>query len=160
MLVYRIGYRRYAATPLDGMGSFLYGGRWSSAGTRMAYTSSTITLAMLEFRIHINFEDFDIDAPPELVYVAADVPESDILTLQAIGQSLPKNWDAVPAPASNALIGDGWVISKQSLALRVPSVHVPPSTPEENVLLNPAHQSFSKMSFSIAPFAYDRRLYR
>lgn len=55
--VYRVGYRIYAKNPLSGEGSFLYGGRWSSSGTRMAHTSTTLTLAMAEFLEHVRVED-------------------------------------------------------------------------------------------------------
>lgn len=116
MRVYRIAYRRYASTPLDGEGSFLYGGRWASAGTRMAYTSSTVTLAMLEFLSQVDIDDFDPSQSPELAYIAADIPDSAVLTLPEIGVALPKNWDDIPAPAIDAAIGDAWAGAARSLA--------------------------------------------
>ena len=158
MDVYRIGYRMYAKNPLDGEGSFLYGGRWSSPGTRMAYTSTTLTLAMAEFLAHVNIDDFDPDTPPALVYVRATVPEAATLTIEQIGATLPKGWDDVPAPAVDAELGDAWVRHITSLALLVPSVHVPIETPERNVLVNPLHEEFAKVVWSVSEFAYDRRL--
>jgi len=74
MDLYRIGYRAYAANPLDGEGSFLFGGRWSSAATRMAYTSTTISLAMAEFLAHVAIDDLDADSPPALVVPSVHVP--------------------------------------------------------------------------------------
>ena len=99
MDVYRIGYRMYAKDPLDGEGSFLYGGRWSSPGTRMAYTSTTLTLAMAEFLAHVNMDDLDPDTPPALVYVRAMLPDAAALTIEQIGMTLPDGWDNIPAPA-------------------------------------------------------------
>ncbi|HEX3549831.1 MAG TPA: hypothetical protein VHT53_05615, partial [Candidatus Elarobacter sp.] len=45
-----------------------------------------------------------------------------------------------------------------SLALVVPSVHVPIETPERNVLVNPLHRDFAKVTARVRGFAYDHRL--
>ncbi|MBV8370588.1 MAG: RES family NAD+ phosphorylase [Candidatus Eremiobacteraeota bacterium] len=158
MDVYRIGYRVFAKDPLDGEGSFLYGGRWSSPGTRMAYTSTTLTLAMAEFLAHVKVDDFDIDTPPALIYVRATFPDAGVLTIDQIGATLPVGWDEVPAPAVDAALGDAWTRSGKSLALLVPSVHVPIETPERNVLINPLHRDFKRVTISVREFVYDRRL--
>jgi RES domain-containing protein len=158
MDVYRIGYRLFAKDPLDGEGSFLYGGRWSSPGTRMAYTSTTLTLSMAEFLAHVKIDDFDDETPPALVYVRATLPDVAVLTIDQIGATLPAGWDEVPAPAVDAALGDAWIRGGQSLALIVPSVHVPIETPERNVLINPLHPDFTRVKISVRRFAYDRRL--
>lgn len=160
MEVYRIGYRAYAANPLDREGSFLYGGRWSSAGTRMAYTSTTLSLAMAEFLAHVNADDFDPDTPPALVYVTANIPDSSVCTLEQNGAELPSGWDSVPAPDADAAIGDAWIRSGASLALIVPSVHVPIATPERNLLIDPTHDHFNRIAWSVEGFAFDARLVR
>ncbi len=158
MDVYRIGYRMYAKNPLDGEGSFLYGGRWSSPGTRVAYTSTTLTLAMAEFLAHVNVDDFDPDTPPPLIYVRATMPKTAVRTLEQIRVTLPAGWDDIPAPAVDAVVGDAWIRSGKSLALLLPSVHVPIETPERNVLINPLHIDFTKVVSSVNEFTYDRRL--
>ncbi len=160
MDVYRIGYRLYAKDPLSGEGSFLYGGRWSSPGTRMAYTATTLTLAMAEFLAHVNIDDLDPDTPPALIYVRATIPEGAARTIGQIGSTLPTGWDDLPAPAVDGALGDAWIRSGKSLALLVPSVHVPMETPERNVLVNPLHAEFAKVVWSVSEFAYDRRLLR
>jgi RES domain-containing protein len=156
--VYRLGYRIYATSPLDGEGSFLYGGRWSSNGTRMAYTSMTLTLAMAEFLAHVRIEDFDAVTPPELIYVKATLPNGAVLSVAEFGSALPAGWDDVPAPAVDAVLGDDWIRSGRSLGLLVPSVHVPIETPERNVLINPMHPDFARISYEVHAFAYDKRL--
>ena len=158
MDVYRLGHRIYATSPLDGEGSFLYGGRWSSTGTRMAYTSTTLTLAMAEFLAHVRIEDFDAATPPDLIYVRATLPDRTVLTLDEAGLALPAGWGEVPAPAVDAVLGDDWIRSGRSLGLVVPSVHVPIETPERNVLINPMHPHFARISIELRPFAYDKRL--
>jgi RES domain-containing protein len=126
----------------------------------MAYTSTTLTLAMAEFLAHVNIDDFDPDTPPSLLYVRATVPEAAMLTIEQIGATLPEGWDHLPAPAADAELGDGWILAGQSLALLVPSVHVPMETPERNVLINTQHERFTKVVWSVSEFAYDRRLLR
>ena len=158
MDVYRIGYRRFAKSPLNGEGSFLFGGRWSSAGTRVAYTSTTLTLAMTEFLVHVSTEDFDPDDPPALVYVHATFRDRAVRTPDQLGIRLPRGWHEVPPPASLAVVGDTWVAYGASLALVVPSVQVPIETPERNVLINPAHRDFAKVTVRVRGFAYDHRL--
>jgi len=158
MDVYRIGYRRFSKNPLSGEGSFLFGGRWSSVGTRVAYTSTTLTLAMAEFLAHVSVEDVDVDDPPALVYVHATIPDRAARTPEQLGIRLPRRWRDVPAPASAASVGDTWVARGASLALIVPSVHVPIETPERNVLVNPAHRDFPNVHAIVRGFAYDHRL--
>jgi RES domain-containing protein len=160
MDVYRIGYRSYAASPLDGEGSFLFGGRWSSVGTRMAYTSTTLSLAMAEFLAHVNVDDLDADTPPSLFYLTASIPDASIRTLEQIGVELPSGWNHVPAPDADAIVGDEWIRVGASLALLVPSVHIPIATPERNVLVNPAHRHFHRVAWSAEDFMYDKRLVR
>ena len=48
--VYRIVKRKFASVAFSGAGARLYGGRWNSPGVSMVYTSSTIALALLEWR--------------------------------------------------------------------------------------------------------------
>ena len=160
MDVYRIGYRSYATNPLDGEGSFLFGGRWSSVGTRMAYTSTTFSLAVAEFLAHVNIDDLDPETPPSLFYLTASIPNASIRTLEQIGVELPSGWDLVPAPDTDAVVGDEWIHSGTSLALAVPSVHIPIATPERNVLINPAHRHFDRIVCKVEDFEYDKRLVR
>jgi RES domain-containing protein len=160
MVVYRIGYKVYATDPLNGEGPFLFGGRWSSVGTRMAYTSTTLSLAMAEFLAHVDATDFDPDTPPALVYLRATVPDRSVRTLADIGADLPDEWGQTPAPDHDATIGDEWIRSAASVALVVPSVHVPIATPERNVLINPRHADFSSVIAALDNFTFDRRLLR
>ena len=75
---WRIVKAKHAATAFDGEGARLFGGRWNSPGTRMIYTSATLSLAALESLVHLS--------PPVLFkYVAIPVEfdESLIETLPA-----------------------------------------------------------------------------
>ncbi len=122
----------------------------------MAYTSTTLTLAMAEFLAHVNIDDLDPDDPPALVYVEASIPGHAVRTIAQL--RLPRNWSAVPAPAGDAALGDAWVSSGTSVAIVVPSVHVPIETPERNVLINPLHRDFRSVTTAVRRFSYDERL--
>ncbi len=68
--MYRILRRAYAQKPLDGEGSYRFGGRWSSPGTRLAYAAERLSLAMIEYFVHIDPDD----PPRDLVLVTAEIP--------------------------------------------------------------------------------------
>jgi len=80
------------------------------------------------------------------------------LTADAVGIITADDWNDIPAPAVDAAIGDEWIGQARSLALIVPSVHIPLATPERNVLLHPLHPHFTKIHYTIDELTYDRRL--
>ncbi len=85
--VYRILRKRYARAPFDGEGAYRYGGRWSSPGIRIAYASGHLSLAMIEYFVHLDSDD----PPPDLVVAAADVPD-DVSRVSVRPASLPATW--------------------------------------------------------------------
>jgi RES domain-containing protein len=90
--LYRVLRRAYAGTSFDGEGSYPYGGRWSSAGTRLSYASEHQSLAMLEYFVHLDQDD----PPDDLVLAFAEFP--DDLPRESIKLAdLPANWRE-PAP--------------------------------------------------------------
>jgi RES domain-containing protein len=150
--VYRVLRRPYAGAPFDGEGSFRYGGRWSSPGTRVAYASEHESLAMLEYFVHLDADD----APPDLVLAVADVP--DDLKRETIGVSkLPSNWRDTPAPAELVHYGDDFVQRGSCGLLLVPSALAPS---ENNWLMNPQHPDFGKIILrENRPLNYDPRMF-
>lgn len=150
--VWRIAKRRYSKTAFSGSGARKYGGRWNSPGTSVVYTAETQSLAVLEILVHL-------EAPELLqryVLVAVEIDKSFVQELDR--SRLPRNWRAEPSPLRLKNIGDEWIASRTSVALRVPSALVPA---ESNVLLNPAHPDFQKLTIGkpIA-FSFDPRLSR
>ena len=151
--VYRILRRRYSKHPFSGEGAYQFGGRWSSPGTRLAYTSEHLSLAMIEYFVHIDPED----APKDLVLAAAEVPEEVSRRLVGPGQ-LPAGWRRTPPPASLATLGDSFVREGRSAILAVPSALAPD---EWNLLINPLHAEFKMIRFlPVRPLRYDQRLFR
>lgn len=138
---------------MDGAGAYRFGGRWSSAGVRLAYTAEHLSLAMIEYFVHIDAED----APRDLVMVAADIPAT-VSRIAISEKQLPANWRRSLAPPSLALIGDDFVSECRAAILIVPSVLAPA---ESNWLVNPRHPDFSKIR--VRPpekFRYDARFFR
>ncbi len=151
--VYRILRRPYAKKPLDGEGAYRFGGRWSSAGVRLAYTAEHLSLAMIEYFVHIDADD----APRDLVVATADIP-AGVSRIAISEKRLPANWRRIPAPPTLAAIGDGFVGDCRAAILVVPSALAPA---ESNWLVNPGHPDFSRIRVH-APetFRYDPRFFQ
>ena len=151
-LVYRVLRRAYARTPFDGEGAYRYGGRWSSPGVRLSYTSEHQSLAMLEYFVHLDKDD----PPTDLVLAVAEVPE-DVTRERVEPGELPKGWRNAAAPPELTRVGDEFVSAGKSCVLFVPSVLAPH---ENNCLLNPAHADFGRVVVrDLEPLNYDERMF-
>ena len=147
---WRIAKTRYANAAFDGEGARLYGGRWSSAGIRVAYASQSVALATLE--VLVGLEKISLLPSYSLVSVQFDESDMEVLALS----SLPANWRTYPAPPELQMLGDRWIADNRSLVLQVPSAII---ETEANYLLNPMHSSFASLTISDAlPFEFDPRL--
>src|SRR3954462_13745148 len=131
-IVWRLA-RSEFAEELDGEGARLFGGRWNSRGQRALYTSSHLSLSVLE--AYVNIPPELRDDLPELRAVQVSVPDDagiNHVSRQQVDELLAR---------PNALvacrdIGDRWVERNVELVLDVPSVLVPEET---NLVLNPLH---------------------
>ncbi len=152
-VVYRLLRSLYAANSFDGEGAYRYGGRWSSPGTRVAYTSEHQSLAMLEYFLHLDRDD----PPNDLVLAKATIPNG-LSRKQIARHELPPDWRSSPAPSDLAAIGDDFILQRRAAILIVPSAVAPT---ENNWLLNPAHPEFSQVEIQpLEKFQYDPRLFR
>lgn len=151
--VYRILRESYSKKPLDGEGAYRFGGRWSSPGIRLAYTAEHLSLAMVEYFVHIDADDL----PKDLVLVTAEIPDG-VSRTSISAKQLPANWRQSPAPAELAQIGDGFVREGSAAILIVPSALAPA---ESNWLINPQHPEFSRVRV-LPPesFRYDPRFFK
>jgi RES domain-containing protein len=140
-------YARAPAQAFDGEGAARADRRWNSKNTRIAYASTTISLAMLEFLAR--FEE-RTEAPTDLVLVGANIPDESVDDRM---QRVPSDWYAFPPPPTARAFGDRWVAEQRSLALIVPTVVLPrlPVVEERNVLINPLHSKFSGLKYD-GPF--------
>ena len=145
--------KTYARAPFDGEGAYRYGGRWSSPGTRLSYTSEHQSLAMLEYFVHLDVDD----SPGDLVLAVAEVPD-DLARERVETSSLPANWRESAAPPELAQLGDEFTQRAEKCLLLVPSVLAPN---ENNCLINPEHRDYKRIVVrELEPLSYDPRMFR
>lgn len=151
--MYRVLRRKYARSPFDGEGAYRYGGRWSSAGVRLSYTSEHQSLAMLEYFVHVDKDD----PPTDLVLAMAEIPD-DLPRRKLEISELPANWWDAAAPPELTRFGDEFVETGEYPLLFVPSVLAPS---ENNCLINPAHSDYARIkALDLEPLRYDPRMFR
>ena len=134
--VWRIVKEKFADSAFSGEGARRAGGRFNSPGHPVIYTSGSLALAELEILVNLPTDRLLAS------YVAfwAQIPDGRIDTLRR--NQLPDGWREAPAPDSAKELGDQWLQSERSLALRVPSAVVPA---EDNILINPNHPAFGEV---------------
>jgi RES domain-containing protein len=152
MRVYRIARKRHL-DDLTGAGAKTFGGRWNHRGRAVIYTSETRSLAMVEFLVHVSW----MKAPSDLGIATleiADEIQPEILS----PADLPEDWRLYPAPPRLADLGTGWVHSRRSLLLKVPSAVV---EQEHNILINPGHSDLIRVTvLEVKDLEFDRRLFK
>ena len=150
MRVYRIGRKKHL-DDLTGAGAKTFGGRWNHRGTAILYTSETRSLAMVEFLVHVSW----MQAPSDLGLATLEIA-NEIQPESLLPADLPEDWRHYPAPRKLADLGTGWVNSKRSLLLRVPSAVV---EQEHNILINPGHSDIARVTvLEVKDLEFDRRL--
>lgn len=108
----------------------------------VVYTASHLSLAALEYLVHIDPED----VPGDLVALGLQVPR-DASELVCGPADLPAGWREIPPPPECREVGDRWVQAGEHLLLRLPSVLVPE---EANVLMNPAHPAARRVRVAVS----------
>src|SRR5262249_26375071 len=152
MRFWRICRRRYATEAASGEGARLVGGRWNSRGVRVVYASTSLALAAVETFVNLepNLR------PNDLVAIEGEIPDNVEITRLDL-RVLPSNWHGTRGESLRRF-GDEWVHAGRTAALLVPSAAI---RGEWNILLNPAHQDFSKIRFHQPQlFEFDVRMFR
>lgn len=152
MHAFRLMRDKYAATPLDGEGARLVGGRWSPKGIPVAYCASSLSLAVLEQLVHVD----PATLPGDLVAIELEIPEDLILRCLSM-TNLPLDWRKETWKEALQAMGMSWVNDGNEVGLLVPSVIVPN---EQNILLNSRHPDITKVRIvSKNSFTLDPRLF-
>lgn len=152
MRVYRIAKRGYIED-LSDEGARLNGGRWNKKGTSLLYTSETRSLATVEYLVHIPMSII----PKDICIAQIEIPK-EISTHTIDEKELPQNWSAYPAPMKLSEIIENLIKENDIPVIRVPSVIV---KGEWNILINPKHKDFRKITISeISEWYLDERLLR
>lgn len=153
MEIFRITKRKYAGD-ISGKGAELYGGRWNPIGVPALYTSENRALATLELLVHLPKELL----PPSYVLLTIEIPtplEEKIITIPE--NTLDTNWNSLQADTWTKEMGRYHFQDLKSLGIRVPSTIIPE---EFNIILNPLHESFGKISVTTeSNFQLDQRLF-
>ena len=149
MILYRFA-RQIYSNDISGNGAKKLGGRWNSPGFPVVYTSTAISLSLLElFVYHTTYEVI-------LVNVLMRIETPDIPVQSLSDNSLKQNWQK--DIDYSRFIGNEFLKSKKSLLLKVPSVIIPE---EYNMIINPVHPDFKKVKIiKAAPFQFDARLFK
>ena len=139
--------RKYVKEAYDGRGGLVVDGRWHNAGQPIVYASGSPGTAVLEALVHLG----DLQALLSThVLIGANIPNE----LVKEAKSVPSDWNMLPFSESTQVYGDEWLLRRESVALRVPSSVVP----DDNILLNPGHDSFNTLAIDESPIHWDPRL--
>lgn len=148
---YRITTSKRSTTAFTGEGAAKVGGRWNSVRSKVVYTSSSLSLAMLEMLVHLS--DY-ATLEKSYVFIPVEIPGGLIDTVDT--ESLPIGWDSGTILGATQRIGDDWLAKGTSAVLAVPSAVVPY---ELNYVINPQHLDFPKISIGTPQsLVFDSRL--
>lgn len=150
MIVYRFTHRKYK-DDISGTGAKLNGGRWNEPGIAALYSSSTISLSLLEVLVNAH----TLEELKSLVLMKLEIPKSIETSIQKL-TTLKKNW--YTDFEYTRWIGSQFLQSGDNLLLECPSAVI---DEEMNYLVNPEHKDFKKLKLlSSDSFKFDERLFK
>lgn len=148
MFAWRISDNRFPI--FDGQGAAQIGGRWNSLGLAVIYASSCYSCCLLEKLVHSN----NGKIAKTQHWIKINIP-SDVSLINSHDDLLP-SW-LEPESLSARNYGDKWLKNQTSCVLTVPSIVAYPH--DYNILINPYHKDFSKITISSAQSVkWDERL--
>ena len=151
MRLYRVARGRYR-DDLSGQGSYLYGGRWTSKGTSALYTSTHLSLAVLEIIVQARRPYIAFEGAFAITFHLPDASQLDTVE----DARLPADWRIASRSAATQAIGDQR-FADGALGLVVPSAILPS---EHNVVLNPKAPAYRALQLlSAQPLDVDGCVY-
>ena len=149
LTAFRIGDPDGAYPIFDATGSTLSPGRWNTAAGPVIYAAQHYSTALLEKLVRASGE-----LPPNQHFIEITIPNG--ITYEMLSPAHLPGWDDISRAASQAY-GEAWQTSRRSLLLLVPSIV---ARMELNVLINPEHAEFPRITHSLhQPVWWDRRLF-
>lgn len=137
-----------AYTGLDGEGARLYGGRWNSPGSAIVYTASSLSLAILETRVHLR------RMPVDYVRLTIEISDPRFLPHLVDREQLPSGWQLDGELTRR--IGDAHFSQTPMVPLQVPSVVV---EMEWNLLFSREYAAVFASVVQQEPVTMDPRLW-
>ena len=137
--------------PFSAIGASLLGGRWNSPALGVICASGSYVGAMLECLAHAGIGRMPKTHVATLIAIAGDVSVE-----RHDENSLPAGWDDSDLRMARSF-GDAWIRDQRTAVLVVPSVL---ARKDGNVLLNPQHPEFTKITAGMPePVIWDARLF-
>ncbi|MDB6095014.1 MAG: hypothetical protein JWM32_2576 [Verrucomicrobia bacterium] len=134
--LWRIEKEIFVSSARTGEGARIAGGRWNSPGLSAIYCGESLALCIVEILVHASTPEERVDPR---VRFRLHMPSTAITGLG--NNRLPRGWNDPLIHPKTVALGDAWLRSLRSVALRVPSAVVPGAW---NYILNPAHPQFKK----------------
>jgi RES domain-containing protein len=151
--LWRICRARRARAAFDGEGARLHPGRWNHRNVPAVYCASSLSLATLEYFVHVDPDEL----PDDLVSIRASMPD-DVAVERVDRSRLPPDWRRSPGPDELRDIGSEWLESMRTVSLLVPSAVTPSET---NIVINPRHPDMRRLTrLAAEAFAFDPRMRR
>jgi RES domain-containing protein len=114
LILWRLVKQKHVATAFSGEGAAWFGGRWNPIGLPVVYLSETLSLAALEFLVHLTLED------RRLLFAAISVEVPEGVAFETLEPAaLPTNWRDESVPEETQKIGADWAAKKQSVLLDI-----------------------------------------
>ena len=150
MIVYRFTNTRYK-DDISGTGAKLYGGRWNEVGIAALYTSSTISLSLLEVLVNAQtLKDLE-----SLSMIKIEIPKTVEGSIQKLS-NLKEDW--IEDFDYSRWIGSRFLKEGTNLVLECPSAVI---TEEKNYVINTEHKDFQKVKLlGSGAFRFDERLFK
>jgi len=113
----------------------------------MLYCGGSVSLCCLEVLVHT---DPDL-IPDNLVWSYAE--------LSVAPEVFNEPWD-ISSVETTRSYGKHWIDSRRSIAMKIPSVIVPQTNADFNILLNPTHSAYTAIHWQKGgTFSFDSRLF-
>lgn len=146
---YRIGDPDGIYPIFDGCGAALVPGRWNEVGQQVIYACEHYSTAMLE-----KLARGRGGLPRNQHYITITIPDG--ASYEVVGRDHLSGWDT-PEPTVARTHGAAWAAAGRSLILLVPSYV---ARIERNIVINPAHPEFGRITTSLhEPVWWDERLW-
>ncbi len=150
MIIYRFAHERYK-DDISGTGAKLYGGRWNDLGIPALYSSSTISLSLLEVLVNSH----TLEELSSLILMKISIPGSLETSVQKL-KNLKRDW--FTDFDYSKWIGSEFLKANELLLLECPSAVI---HEEMNFMINPQHKHYNRIKVvSNDAFKFDERLFK